>query len=181
MTMATGAALIAALVGAFIAIVLGRNLTRSIAAGFSSIAFLGLALALAGSGFLGLVVVILSALMLGSIQLFGWMLVDIDRDHIPPTDRPTALARGIAFLLLGVGLALLFWNLLGTGEFAVEGRSVAELGRVTQSGEEVPAGMTGLGSVFFGPMRDLVTLLGFAIAAGLLATLLLLQEEKGKS
>jgi len=175
MTVAILIAMSLALASAFAAIVFGRNWTRSLAAGFGFIAALGLSLLLAGSGFLGLVVVILGAMMLGVIQLFGWMLVDVDRDHLPPTDRPTSIARGAAFGLLGGGLALLFREAFLAGEFAwtaqgVEGLVLAD-----------PVGTIGLGLLLFGPLRDLVILLGFVIAASLLATLLLLQDDEGNN
>lgn len=161
-----------ALASAFAAIVLGRNWTRSIAAGFLFLAALAITLLLGGAGFLGLVVVTLAAMMLGLLQIFGWMLVDVDRDHLPPTDRPTSVARGLAFLLLGGGLGLLLWQLSGTGEFA--------LGTGVVPGS-VPVGPAAVGLLFFGPLSDLVTLLGFAIAATLLATLLLLQDDEGNN
>jgi NADH:ubiquinone oxidoreductase subunit 6 (subunit J) len=175
MNLAIGILLSLALASAFAAIALGRNWTRSIAAGFLSIAALGFTLLLAGAGFLGLVVVILAALMLGTLQLFGWMLVDVDRDHLPPTDKPTLVARGLAFLLLGGGLGLLLWNLFGTGEFAREALN-------TPFGEgALSVGPVEVGMLLFGPLRDLVILLGFAIAASLLATLLLLQDDEGNN
>ncbi len=161
-----------ALACAFAAIALGRNWTRSIAAGFLFLVALGFALLLAGAGFLGLIVVIPATLMFGALQLFGWMLVDVDRDHLSPTDRPTSLARGLAFLLLGGGLGLLFWNLAGAG--------AGSLGPLAAAGSAL-VGPAEIGLLFFGPMRDLVILLGFAIAASLLATLLLLQDDEGKN
>jgi len=161
-----------ALVSAFAAIVLGRNWTRSVAAGFLSLTALGFALLLSGAGFLGLVLVIASALMLGVLQVFGWMLVDVDRDHLPPTDRPTSLARGLAFLLLAGALALLFWDLTEAGAFGLD-RSVIERGALI--------GPNAIGSLFFGPMRDVVIFLGFAVAASLLGTLLLLQDDEGNN
>lgn len=169
MTFAIESLLGLTLVSAFAAIVLGRNWTRSIAAGFLSLTALGFALLLAGAGFLGLVLVIASALILGTLQYFGWMLVDVDRDHLPPTDRPTSIARGLAFVLLAGGLALLFWNLTEAGSFGI-GPPVARGIDLTS-----PAA---IGLLFFGPMRDLVILLGFAVAASLLATLLLLQDDE---
>jgi NADH:ubiquinone oxidoreductase subunit 6 (subunit J) len=167
-----GLLLALALVGAFASVVLGRNWTRSIAAGFLSLAALGLALLLAGSGFLGLIVIISSAIMLGTLQLFGWMLVDVDRDHLPPTERPTLVARGLAFGLLAGGLGLLGWNLIGAG--VVGSGGTAALGSPA-------AGAADIGLLFFGSLRDLVILLGFAVAASLLATLLLLQDDEGNN
>ena len=96
-----------ALLAAFAAVLTGRNLTRSVTAAAISIGGLAVALTSAGAGFMGFFVLITAALVLMTLQLFGWMLVDVDRDHLPPTDRATWLARSIAFLLLGGGLALL--------------------------------------------------------------------------
>jgi len=172
MMVAIGILLGLTLASAFAAIVLGKNWTRSIAAGLLALAALGFALLLAGAGFRGLVVVILATLMLGTLQLFGWMLVDVDRDHLPPTDRPTSVARGMAFLLLGGGLGFLVWNMIGAGEFALAAPVVED---------SLPVGLVGVGQLFFGPLRDLVTLLGFAVAASLLATMLLLQDDEGNN
>ena len=92
-----------ALLSAFASVVLGRNLARSITAGVLAVAGLSIALVSANAGFVGLVVMTIAALVLATIQLFGWMLVDVERDHLPPTDRATWLARSLAFLLLGAG------------------------------------------------------------------------------
>lgn len=150
---------------ALAAVVLGRNLTRSITAAVVFIALLGLMLLLSGAGFLALVVVILAALMLGTIQLFGWMLVDVDRDHIMPTDGGTRLARSLAFVLVGTGLVLLL-------SAAVEG------GELAPSAASGPLGdPMGIGKLLFGPLREITWLVGFAIAGALLASLLLLRDD----
>ena len=166
MTLAMIAALAAALGCALAAIALGRNLVRSIVAGFAFLGGLGFATLVAGGGYLAMVVVILGGLMLGTIQLFGWMLVDVDRDHLPPPDRPTALARGIAFVLVGGGIALLLGVAFRTGEFAPTGASV-------------PIAMPAdVGAYLFGPLREATILIGLLIAATLLAVLLLLHDER---
>jgi len=164
-----------ALACAFAAIVFGKNLTRSIAAALLSLGALGLALLLAGTGLLGLILMILSTLTLGLIQLFGWMLVDVDRDHLPPTDRPTSVARSMAFLLLGGGLVLLLLAAHDGGEFTVALQSATSQPSVDPN----QIGSLALG--LFGSLADLATLLGFAIASCLLATLLLLQDDEGKN
>jgi hypothetical protein len=154
-----------ALASAFGAIMLGRNLTRSLVAGTVFIAALALALLIAGAGFPSLVVVVLGALMLATLQVFGWMLVDVDRDHLPPTDRPTRVARSLAFLLFGGGLLLLVAAALVTGEFTIVGQRLT----IAAAAE--------IGAFLFGPLRDATILIGLTIAAGLLAALLLLQDD----
>ncbi len=156
------------LMSAFAAIVLGRNLTRSLLAGTVSVSALGFALLVAGTGFGSLVVVVLAALTLSIFQVFGWMLVDVDRDHLPPTDRPTRAARSLAFLLFGGGLLLLVATAYTTGELAIVGQRIAIAGPVE------------IGTLLFGPLRDAAILMGLAIAAGLLGALLLLQGDGQK-
>ena len=160
--------LMVALMSASAAIVLGRNLTRSLLAGTVFISALGFALFIAGAGFASLVVVIQGAFTLSIFQVFGWMLVDVDRDHLPPTDRPTWIARSLAFLLFGGGLILLAVEVLMTGELSIVGQPV------------LAAGPVEIGMLLFGPLRDVVILMGLAIAASLLAALLLLQDDGQK-
>ena len=162
-------ALAIALLAAFASIVVGRNLTRQIAAALVFTVAMAFTLLFAGSGFVGLVVAILAALWLGVIQLFGWMLVDVDRDHLPATDRPTSFARAIAFLLLAGGLALLIGSASSVAEFIPS----LPLGFAIDS--------AGVGRLLFGPLQELVQLLGFLIAGGLLATMLLLQDDEGNN
>ena len=157
-----------ALLSAFASVVLGRNLARSITAGVLAVAGLSIALVSANAGFVGLVVMTVAALVLATIQLFGWMLVDVERDHLPPTDRATWLARSLAFLLLGAGLALLAMVAVYRGVLM----PVAD-----------PAGVPTprvIGELLFGAWRDLATLCGVALSAGLLATLMLLHDDGGR-
>ncbi len=163
-----GIGLFVALLCAFGAIVLGRNLTRSILAGYACFTSMGFALLISGAGFLSLVVVILAVLMLGILQIFGWMLVDVDRDHLPSTDRSTWFARGLAFLLFGGGLLLLVTAALLTGEFSIEGPPLPIATPIE------------IGAFLFGPMHDAMILIGLTIAASLLAALLLLQDDAEK-
>jgi NADH:ubiquinone oxidoreductase subunit 6 (subunit J) len=159
-----------ALASAFGAIALGRNLTRSLLAGTVSFFSLGFALLVAGAGvgFVSLVVVISGALTLSIFKVFGWMLVDMDRDHLPATDRPTRVARSLAFFLFGGGLIILVAAALMTGEFA----SVEQRVEI--------AGPAEIGMLLFGPLRAAAILMGLAIAASLLGALLLLQDDGQK-
>ncbi len=157
-----------ALGSALAAVVLGRNLTRSIVGGMAFLAGLAFSLLIAGAGCLAMVVVLLGGLMLGTLQLFGWMLVDVDRDHLPPTDRPTWIARGIAFALFGGGLTLLAGAALLGGEFEVE-TIILPVATPTE-----------VGAYLFGPLREATILMGLTIAASLLAVLLLLQDDRGR-
>ncbi len=156
---------IVALVAALAAIGLGRNLTRSIAASTVSVAILEFVLIGAGVGYLSLAIVIPGALVLALIQVFGWMLVDIDRDHLPPTDRATALARSLAFLLVGGGLAVLLASIARRGELVVTAARV------------VLPGPAEVGTFLFGSVGGVAILLGLAIATSLLACLSLLRDE----
>jgi hypothetical protein len=157
---------VAALASAFATIVLGRNLTRSVTAGYVFLATGSLALAMAGGGFLAWTVAIGGTATLAIVQVFGWMLVDVDRDHLPPTDRVTIWARGLAFVLLGLGLLLL-------ATFAA-----GELGAPDEPGIAVPA--SEVGALLFASLWEVVVLLGLAIAGALLATLLLLRDDEGE-
>jgi hypothetical protein len=168
MDVAVSLGLTVGLSAAFASVVSGRNLTRSIAAGAVSIAGLGIALISSEAGFVGFFVLTIGALVLAMIQLFGWMLVDVDRDHLPPTDRATWLARSLAFFLLGGGLVLLAALALERHDLAPPAEAVA----MATSAE--------IGALLFGPWRDLAVLCGVAISAGLLATLMLLRDDDGE-
>ena len=145
------------------AIVLGRNLTRSVMIGYAFVGCLCIALLLAGAGFLAMIVSIASATGLASIQIVGWMLVDVDRDHLAPTDASTGIARALAFAMLGAGLILL--------AFAIGPELAAPF-------VVAPVDPTSLGRVLFGPLGGAAVLLGSAIAAALLATMLLLRDDE---
>jgi hypothetical protein len=160
-------AIVVALLSGFSAIVLGRNLTYSIAAAGIAVLALAIALLASGVGFIALFVAIPFGLILSLVQLFGWMLVDVDRDHVPPTDRVTAFARSLAFLLLAGGLLGL---LLMVGPL--------------QGGEPEALsapGPVGIGVLLLGPWRDLSTLFGLVMAAALLASFMLLRDERPPS
>lgn len=148
------------------AILFGGNLTRSVMIGYVFVGCLCLALLVAEAGFLAIVVSVMSAIGLASIQVFGWMLVDVDRDHLAPTDAPTWTARLVAFVLLGGGLMVLVFAI--SPELAMEHAAV-------------PMNSAALGRVLFGELGGAAVLLGLAIAAALLATMLLLRDDDGGS
>jgi NADH:ubiquinone oxidoreductase subunit 6 (subunit J) len=151
-----------ALLFALAAILLGRNLTRAVMAGYASIGLMGLALTLSGLGFAAIAMTVIATIALACIQVFGWMLVDVDRDHLRPTDGPTWLARILAFGLLGGGLGLLMQRMLPLLEEA--------------DGQSVPSpSVTSIGVLLFGELGGATILLGCAMAAALLAAMLLLR------
>lgn len=161
--------LVLACVAAFGSVVLGRNLTRSIFAAFVSLSALGIVLLQAGGGYPAWLALAGATLALALLQLFGWMLVDVDRDHLPPTDGPTALARGLAFVLLAAGIAALGLGL---------GLAEVEVGPATQG---VRSGLSAqgdfVGGRFFGSLEEGAALVGLLLAATLLAALMLLRGE----
>jgi len=158
--------LFVAFAAAFAAVVLGRNLTRSIFAAVIALAALSGVLVTVNAGFAALCAITISALILGTLQLFGWMLVDVDRDHLPPTDRATWFARSLAFVLLGGGLLVLAVVMRGSEIFVA-----------TSAAARFVLDTGALGEQFFGVWRDLAILVGLAIPAGLLATLMLMRGE----
>lgn len=143
-------------------VLLGRNLTRSIVLGYAFVGTLCLTLVAAGADLLAGIVSILTIASLATLQVFGWMLVDVDRDHLTPTDAPTWIARALAFVVLGGGLGLLIWSV---------GPELASR-RVGESPDLVAAGQ-----LLFGRLGGLVLLLGLALGAALLATMTLLRDD----
>jgi len=161
-------ALVVAWVAAFASVVLGRNLTRSVFAAGASLAALGLVLVEAGGGYPAWFALAGATLALALVQLFGWMLVDVDRDHLPATDRLTALARGLAFVLLAGGIAVLG---LGLAELEV-GPLAKDIAPTSLSAEG-----DFVGKRFFGSLEEGASLVGLLLAATLLASLMLLRGE----
>lgn len=161
-------ALALACLSAFASVVLGRNLTRSIFAAGASLAALGLALVQAGGGYPAWFAIAGATLALAVVQLFGWMLVDVDRDHLPPTDGLTALARSLAFAVLAGGIIGLGLVLARSGE-GVAASSFASAGLSTEG--------SFVGERFFGSLPEGVSLVGLLLAATLLASLMLLRGE----
>ena len=139
-----------ACLAAFGSVVLGRNLTRSIFAAGVSLIALGIVLLEAGGGYPAWLALAGATLALALMQLFGWMLVDVDRDHLPPTDGPTALARGLAFVLLAAGIAALG---LGLAEVEVEPATQGVRTGLSVQGDFV-------GGRFFGLLEEGAALIG---------------------
>lgn len=152
-------AFVFAALAALASVLLGRNLSRSIFAAFLSVGALTVALAGAGFGFEAALALFVAGLLLVLVQLLGWMLVDVDRDHLPPTDAPTALARSLAFAVLATSLALLAYWLPAPG------------------GADAPLDVAAWGARLFGEGRSLVLLCGLLAGAGLLATLMALRDD----
>lgn len=195
--MESGEAWIRALVGlaawlaAFAAIVLGRNLTRSLSAAYVFLAGLIVALALVGSGYGAWVLVIGAGSTLALVQVFGWMLVDVDQDHLPPTESGTVVARGLAFLLLAAACAALVFfareelalGVDATARTVVEttnagaGAVASPSAGAPAGGREAGIGAADVGRALFVGLRPQLILLGLAIGAGLLAALLLLRDD----
>jgi hypothetical protein len=91
------------------------------------------------------------------------MLVDVDHDHLAPTDRGTRLARSLAVLILGA--ALVFLGIGVCEQFEWMDPAIREgLSRVQAPAER-------------SRVRDFAVLAGLLLAAGLLASLLVLREE----
>jgi len=180
--MEIGAVWIPALVGlaawlaAFAAIVLGRNLTRSLSAAYVFLVGLVLALVLTGSGHGAWVLGIGAGATLALVQVFGWMLVDVDQDHLPPTESGTVMARGLAFLVLAAASAALVF--FAREELALAG----DVGTGSRTGAGTGTGAAGsaaaeVGRALFAGLQPQLILLGLAIGAGLLAALLLLRDD----
>lgn len=159
-----------ACVAGLVSVVLGRNLTRSVFA--AGVALVGLGIALVDAGYPAYFALASATLGLGLLQLFGWMLVDVDRDHLPPTDRLTGFARSVAFLLLGGGIVVLGLALVHSDP-AIVASSSPPLAPVGADLRDV----IGAGNRFFGPLQEGATLVGVLFAATLLAALMLLRDE----
>jgi len=185
---------------AFAAIALGRNLTRSLSAAYVFLAALIAALVLAGSGYGAWVLVIGAGSTFALVQVFGWMLVDVDQDHLPPTESGTRAARGLAFVVLALTCAALVFFArdelaLGASVGAHPSMEVAGAASSGRVGAGAPARVSGIGTdagghaagtglgaaavgrILFAALQPQLILLGLAIGAGLLAALLLLRDD----
>jgi hypothetical protein len=168
MTLLIEGAIVFALVCALAAVLLGEVLTRSIVAASAAIAAFGLAGLAAGSAVVALSIVVVGLLSLAIVQLFGWMLVDVDHDHLPRLSLRTASARGLALAVFAAGLGLLGRAALRRGELVPVAAPADRL-------ESVDPGA--LGGFFFGTGAELPAVLGCLLAAALLTALCLLRDE----
>lgn len=168
---------LAAWLAALAAIVLGRNLTRSLSAAYVFLAGLIVVLALSGSGYGGWVLVIGAGGTLALVQVFGWMLVDVDQDHLPPTESATITARGLAFLVLAVASTALVY--FAREELALDTSAGAGIGTAagTSAGTATGTSAVEVGRALFSGLQPQLILLGLAMGAGLLAALLLLRDD----
>ena len=160
----SAACLLFAFAAALLSVSLGRHLTRSLFAAVFAVVAVGMGLFLAGAGFAALAATTLLGLALATIQLFGWMLVDADRDPLELPDATTWIARGLAFGMLAGGFGLLLAALYSRG--VMEPISLGSRG-----------GAAAVGALFFGAWRDLAAISGLALGAGLLATLMSFRED----
>lgn len=167
-------ALQVALASALAAVVLGRVLTRSVLAGHAAMAGLGLACLAAGGGVLALCFVLFGLVWLVILQLFGWMLVDVDGDHLPAPAWWTIVARLAALGSFAAGLGLVARRALRGGQLAA-GIGSEALADPTAPGVRIDP--TALGGLFIGARSELALLVGLLLAAGLLTALWLLRDE----
>jgi NADH:ubiquinone oxidoreductase subunit 6 (subunit J) len=168
MTELIAIAVVLAFVCAAVAVVLGEVLTRSIVAASAAVAAFGLAGLAAGGSVVALCVVIVGLLALAILQLFGWMLVDVDHDHLPRLSLRTASARALSLAVVAAGLAQLGREALGRRE--LEPTPLV-------AGYDPAIDPAALGAVFFGSSGVLAVVLGCLLAAALLTALCLLREE----
>lgn len=164
-----GLALLLAIACALVAVVFGEVLTRSVVAGYAATSAFGLAALAAGGGVVALCGVIVGLLSFALVQLFGWMLVDVDHDHLPAPALTRRLAQSAALGLVAAGIAFLARRAFREGELvrpAVRG-----------SGEAIGFDPAALGAFFFGGNAEVALLLGCLLAAALLTALSLLRDE----
>lgn len=156
------------LAAALAAIVFAPVLSRAVLAAVTAMTLLSLACLAAGGGVVALCFVVIGLVWIAILQLFGWMLVDVDHDHLPRLARRTVLARSALLVLLGGGLA---WCVRA----AIREEALAPV-RAIGAG---PIGFdpAALGALFIGRDGDLAPLLGLLLAAGLLTALGLLRDE----
>ena len=169
MIVSIGLALLFALACALVAVVFGEVLTRSVVAGHAATAAFVLAALAAGGGVVALCGVIVGLLSFALLQLFGWMPVDVDHDHLPAPAPSRRLPQSAALGLVATAIAF------------VARRAFREGGLVRPAvrGSGGPIGFdpAALGAFFFGANAELALLLGCLLAAALLTALSLLRDE----
>lgn len=172
-------ALAVALASALVAVVFGQVLTRSVVAGYAAIASFGLAGLAAGGGVVALCVVIFGLLTFAILQLFGWMLVDVDHDHLPAPSARRTVAQAVALATFAAGLVWLGRRALRAGELAAPAfsPSPSPLPPTAPIDRVVAFDPGALGAFFFGGRGELAILLGCLLAAALLTALSLLRDE----
>lgn len=170
MTGLIAVAVVVALGFATLSVLAGEVLTRSIVAASAALAAFGLACLAAGGSVVALCLVIVGLLSLAIVQLFGWMLVDVDHDHLQRLALRTSSARALALAVFAAGLALLGREALRRGELGPTAPGVQHVDGIE------PAA---LGAFFFGLESSgaLAAVLGFLLAAALLTALCLLRAE----
>lgn len=168
-------ALAVGLVCALVAVVQGQVLTRAVLAGAAAMVAFGLALLAAGAGVLALCFVLFALVWLAVLQLFGWMLVDVDHDHLPGLSWRTTGARVAALSAIGAALVALGRTLWRRGELS--GAAIAGGGgpQASRAGDALDP--VAIGGLFIGVHGDLALPVGLLLAAGLLAALCLLRDE----
>lgn len=172
MTLLIEVAIVCALASALAAVLLGEVLTRSIVAASAALAAFGLACLAAGGSVVPLSIVIVGLLSLAILQLFGWMLVDVDHDHLPRLSLRTASARGLALVVFAAALGLLGHEALRRGELAPAAATAEPVGAVDPEA---------FGGFFVGTAAELPVVLGCLLAAALLTALCLLRDEGADS
>lgn len=167
------------LLAALMAVVQGQVLSRAVLAGAAAMSALGLALLAAGGGVLALCFVLVALVWLAVLQLFGWMLVDVDHDHLPGLSWRTTGARVAALAVFAAALVAFARALWRRGELAGAvgvGGDLAQAARLREALD--PAAIGGL---FIGVHGDLALPVGLLLAAGLLAALCLLRDEESEA
>ncbi|MEZ4332487.1 MAG: hypothetical protein R3F35_12070 [Myxococcota bacterium] len=163
------------LLAALVAVVQGQVLSRAVLACAAAMSALGLALLGAGGGVLALCFVLVALVWLAVLQLFGWMLVDVDHDHLPGLSWRTTGVRVAALTIFAAALVVLARTLWRRGELARAVAAGGELAPTSRLREALdPAAIGGL---FIGVHGDLALPVGLLLAAGLLAALCLLRDS----
>lgn len=164
------ASLVLSLGSASFAVVFGQVLSRAVVAGYVAVAALGLACLAVGGGVLALCLVVLGLLWLVLLQLVGFMLVDVDGDHLPALAGATLVARVVALAVFALALF----------EGARRGLSTSVFGGGLEPSAPVAVDPEALGAFFVGQGNPVASVLGLLLAAALLTALRLLRDEESE-